>query len=205
MLKQSFEHCMQKYGGNCDYEYISEQLRSIRQDLTVQHIADPFCMTVYETHVKLAIEHSDLNNFNQSMDVLDELYPKFGSIEQMSEFGCWRILYLVAVDDLTGLYQFVPRLSAEVLASEPVQFALSAWKAAVGGAWVRYLTMWRSAEPLRAGVMKVKAEALQAQGLQMLRRARAMELSDYRRMLGMDTDDQTMDLFHRFDEVPPPS
>jgi hypothetical protein len=205
-LKRSFDHCMAKYATSGDYDYISEQLRSIRQDLTVQHITDPFCMTVYETHAKLAIVQGDLNNFNQAMDVLGDLYPRFGTPEQMAEFGCWRILYLIGVDDLSGLYQFVPRLPAEVTGSEPVQFALSAWKAAVGADWVKFLEMMRDAAPLRAGVMRVKANAIRTVGLQLLQHAtRKMALDDYTRLLLFENDQQTIELFQKLDLPPPPS
>jgi hypothetical protein len=65
--------------------------------------------------------------------------------------------------------------------------------------------MWRGAERLRAGVMKIKVDALRAAGVQMLKRAKAMEMADYRRMLAFDTDEEVMELFHRLDEAPPPS
>jgi hypothetical protein len=101
-----------------DAEIWQEMRLRIHIGAAVQHILHPFCLTVYERHAKLAIDHSDLNHFDQSMDVLDGLYPKVENTKQLSEFGCWRILFLIGC------------------MSELVQFALSAWKAAAGTAWV---------------------------------------------------------------------
>jgi hypothetical protein len=39
----------------------------MHQDLTVQHITEPFCMIVDETHAKLAIEQADLTGLYQSI------------------------------------------------------------------------------------------------------------------------------------------
>ena len=50
-----------------------DQMKAIRQDLVVQKIQDPFSVKVYETHTKISLDKSDLNEFNQVVAFLSLL------------------------------------------------------------------------------------------------------------------------------------
>lgn len=47
---------MEKYRTSKEWSYISDQLKSIRQDLMVQSIRNDFTVLVYEENARLALE-----------------------------------------------------------------------------------------------------------------------------------------------------
>ena len=65
VLKASLAKVTSTYHSNHDYEEACDQLRSIRQDLTVQGIANPFTVQIYELHARLALENGDICQYQQ--------------------------------------------------------------------------------------------------------------------------------------------
>eukprot|EP00924_Labyrinthula_sp_SR-Ha-C_P015925 snap_masked-scaffold_4-processed-gene-13.15-mRNA-1 protein AED:1.00 eAED:1.00 QI:0/0/0/0/1/1/2/0/320 len=73
------------------YAYLAEQLKSIRQDLTVQHIQNSFTTKIYKVHVRLALENKDLKEYTQCASKLFELIEK--KDKDFDEFLGYHILY----------------------------------------------------------------------------------------------------------------
>jgi len=70
VLIQSLAHIKSKYFQEEDFEWANEQLKSVRQDITVQRLRNKFVLDVYETHARILLEHGDLPEFNQCQTMI---------------------------------------------------------------------------------------------------------------------------------------
>ena len=96
-----------------EVEYAADQLKSIRQDLTVQQVESPFSAAVYEFHTRIAVVANHLPELGQCLNHVRSLHAKgiIGPQEEYSaicaveeikpphncdakvEFAAYRILY----------------------------------------------------------------------------------------------------------------
>ncbi|TIB68027.1 hypothetical protein E3Q18_04463 [Wallemia mellicola] len=93
VLKKTLDHLKKKWRQDRDYNYICDQMKSLRQDLTVQRIKNDFTVQVYEIHARLALENGDLGEFNQCAANLQPLYRLNLNGNEL-EFLSYQILYL---------------------------------------------------------------------------------------------------------------
>lgn len=73
ILQRSLQHIKAKYIKEEDFLWANEQLKAVRQDMTVQGIRSDFCVEVYETHARILLERGDLNEFNQCQSMIRTL------------------------------------------------------------------------------------------------------------------------------------
>lgn len=123
VLRQSLEMVMEKYNSGKDYHYLCDQLKSIRQDITVQNIRDTFAVQVYEAHARIAVQNADFGEYNQCQTQLKVLYEN-GFVGNESEFTAYRLLYLLITQNLVDLNNELKCLSYEIRNSPDVSIAL---------------------------------------------------------------------------------
>ncbi|KAI9314995.1 SAC3/GANP domain-containing protein [Dichotomocladium elegans] len=92
-----------------DYSYICDQFKSLRQDLTVQHIVDEFTVKVYEAHGRIALEMGDLGEYNQCQSQLMHMYKK-GIKGCHGEFVAYQILYMLFSENYSELNGLMEKL-----------------------------------------------------------------------------------------------
>lgn len=102
---------VKKWNSEHDYRWCENQLKSLRQDLKVQHIRDKLAVRTYETHARICLEVSDLSEYNQCQTALRSLYLESeGNRSNELEFVMYRVLYLAAIDDQAGLLKVINQM-----------------------------------------------------------------------------------------------
>ena len=102
VLKLALENVKTKYKEDDDYLWACDQLKSIRQDLTIQGIKGRFCAHAYETHARIALEQGDLPEYHGCQSRLQEMRAR-GAPIAADEFDCYRILYALHVGNTLEL------------------------------------------------------------------------------------------------------
>jgi hypothetical protein len=78
ILIKALVHVKRKYQQNDDLDWCNDQLKSIRQDITVQKSHIPtnhtLILDVYQTHARILLEHGQLSEFNQCLSNVLQIY-----------------------------------------------------------------------------------------------------------------------------------
>ncbi|KAG1672045.1 hypothetical protein FOA52_008921 [Chlamydomonas sp. UWO 241] len=112
VLKLALDLVKARWREASDYEHACAQLKSIRQDLTVQHVRDKLTVDAYETHGRIALEVSDMAEFRQCHSVLKQLY-KEGVAGQRQEFTAYGLLFAQSTGKGTMLVSELPTRDLE--------------------------------------------------------------------------------------------
>lgn len=152
ILKQSLDLLKKKWRKENNYSYICDQLKSVRQDLTVQHIKDKFTVEVYELHARIALEKGDLGEYNQCQTQLRALYAKNLGGNPV-EFKAYRILYFIHTANRTSLNDVIADLTIAEKEEPAVKHALAVRSALALGNYHRFFRLYLDVPNMGAYLM----------------------------------------------------
>ncbi|ORX63008.1 hypothetical protein DM01DRAFT_1360897 [Hesseltinella vesiculosa] len=145
ILKQALKQVTNRYKDGAEYPWVCSQMKSIRQDLMVQHIANKFSVKVYEYHARIALEKSDMGEFNQCQSQLKILYAK-GIHGHEEEFLAYRLLYFIFSQHRSDMALVLGEIKSSAYKSSPgVQHALAVHHALETGNYHVFFILYQDA------------------------------------------------------------
>jgi hypothetical protein len=172
VLKMSLDMVVNywKTSSNRDYHYACDQLKSIRQDLTVQFIRNSFTVLVYETHARIALEINDQEEFNQCQSQLKTLYEIVPSDNQY-EFLGYLILYLIYTENTTEIQLTLSKLPKDSLKHPVVDHALKVRRAWSLANYHRLFSLYKQSPAMSARIMDWFLERERKQAVKIIARS----------------------------------
>lgn len=141
VLEKTLELLKNKWRKDNNYSYICDQFKSLRQDLTVQHVKNEFTVSVYELHARIALEKMDLGEYNQCQTQLRALYKqKLGG--HAAEFLAYRILYFIYTCNRTDMNDVLSDLTQADREEPAVKHALDVRSALASGNYHRFFQLY---------------------------------------------------------------
>ncbi|MCJ1253754.1 Leukocyte receptor cluster (LRC) member 8 [Lignoscripta atroalba] len=152
VLEKTLEHLKKKWKRESNYSYICDQFKSLRQDLTVQHIKNDFTVNVYEIHARIALEKGDLGEYNQCQTQLRTLYSQnLGG--HPTEFKAYRILYFIHTCNRTDMNDVLADLTPAEKQEPAVKHALEARSALALGNYHKFFRLYLDTPNMGAYLM----------------------------------------------------
>ena len=170
VLQDALELLKKKWRAENNYSYICDQLKSIRQDLTVQHIETDFTVSVYEIHARIALENGDLGEYNQCQTVLERLY-KQSLCGHPAEFIAYRILYFIYTRNRTQMNHVLTGLTESEKMETAINHALSVRSALALGNYHRFFRLYLYAPNMGAYLMDMFIERERESALKVMCKA----------------------------------
>ncbi|XP_021910240.1 SAC3 family protein A isoform X2 [Carica papaya] len=160
-----------------NYLYKCDQLKSIRQDLTVQRIHNQLTVKVYETHARLALEAGDLPEYNQCQSQLKSLYAE-GIEGCRREFSAYNLLCVILhSNNNRDLSSSMAGLSKEAKKNEVIKHALAVRSAVTSGNYVMFFRLYKTAPNLSSCLMDLYVEKMRYKALNCMSRSYRPTLS----------------------------
>ncbi len=157
VLKKTLSMLVEKWKADKNYNYICNQFKSLRQDLTVQHIKNAFTVKVYEIHARISLEKGDLGEYNQCQTQLKALYAQnLGG--NPAEFKAYRILYFVYTCNKTDMNDMLAELTLADKSHEWIKHALDVRSSLALGNYHKFFRLYLEAQNMGAYLMDMFVE-----------------------------------------------
>ncbi|KAL3316695.1 Leukocyte receptor cluster (LRC) member 8 [Cichlidogyrus casuarinus] len=144
VLRKSLEHIKRKWREKSDYQFICEQFKSIRQDLTVQGVEEEFTAYVYEEHADIALEVGDFEEFHQCSSQLMRLHRHSLGTQRKLEFTAYRLLYYLFTSDFLGIGMILASLKPAHRENPFILYALRVREVLATNNYVRFFRILRN-------------------------------------------------------------
>lgn len=152
VLEKTLDLLKKKWKAENNYGYIWDQFKSLRQDLTVQHIRNEFTVNVYEIHARIALEKGDLSEYNQCQTQLRALYSQqIGG--HPTEFRAYGILYFIHTRNQTAMNDALADLTPTDKKNDAVKHALGVRSALALGNYHRFFQLYLETPNMGAYLM----------------------------------------------------
>ena len=152
ILQQTLTALKKRWKEKATYNWICNQFKSLRQDLTVQRIKNEFTVQVYEIHARIALESEDMVEYNQCQASLKTLYD-LGIPGKLEEFTAYRILMLLHGRNKSELNLYVGQLTPRQKADDAVKHALQVQRALALGNYHALFDLYINAPNMGAYIM----------------------------------------------------
>lgn len=167
ILKKSLALMMKKKEEGASWiGYLSEQMKSIRQDLVIQAIADEFALQVYETNARWCLENNDIPEFKRCLVRIDEFYNHLNlSSDNIDEFSCYSLLYHLLPEDFPSLNAELAALAqsaqrSKLQFSPAIRHAIRICEAYLDNNWTLFFHLSKTTHFLEHHLLNVAAERL---------------------------------------------
>ncbi|KAF2230629.1 hypothetical protein EV356DRAFT_536228 [Viridothelium virens] len=152
VLRKTLDLLKMKWKNENNYSYICDQFKSLRQDLTVQHIKNDFTVVAYEIHARIALEKGDLGEYNQCQTQLRALYKqKLGG--HPAEFLAYRILYFIYTCSRTDMNDVLADLTPTDKTQPSVKHALEVRSSLALGNYHKFFQLYLDTPNMGAYIM----------------------------------------------------
>ncbi|KAL4877311.1 SAC3/GANP/Nin1/mts3/eIF-3 p25 family-domain-containing protein [Aspergillus karnatakaensis] len=192
ILIKTLDLLKKKWKRDNNYTYICDQFKSLRQDLTVQHIRNEFTVSVYEIHARIALEKGDLGEYNQCQTQLRALYAQqLGG--HPTEFKAYRILYFIHTRNWTAMNDALADLTPTDKNSIAVKHALDVRSALALGNYHRFFQLYLDTPNMGAYLMDMFVDRERLSALSAICKAYKpdVKLRFITEELGFESDEQS--------------